>query len=793
MKIEAPTLLEAVQESLSHAARFNPGEMVRPAAILWTDADSQWQPLVNQLKNIHPGLLTYGEYDPDQKIGPAIWLRCVIERTLPDVKLPDNEIPVIYMPGVNRQLLRVVEECPPALLPLVELQYRGTVWTQKNGKDWTLEAFLISEDGGLGLDVARDGRTRQAALGALSNLAVTPVTRLRGKQLEAEDFDKLMVDDTARDLLQWLNDSKGTREEWDPAKWAAFCSRCREEYDFDPGGDGVLVAGEKLGIHEYAWDTVWQRFRESPGLYSGVPDVLRRAKPTSQMLFDREPWPDENEKAETALRKALVELDGVPPADARKRVAALEDEHGPRRGWVWAHLGWSVLAQALEHLAALASATAEPLNGNSPDELAEAYVNSGHRADSAVLRALAQCNAVQDVEAVSIAVRAIYNDWLSDSAARLQALVSAAPLPCCDETTSAVTAEHGQCLFFVDGLRYDLGMRLAERAGRNGLDVAKNWQWAALPTVTATAKPALSPAAIYLEGKDPEPDFTPSVREGGGVLNADQFRKLLRETDYQVLGSADTGDPTSGSRLAWCEYGEFDKLGHSLQVKMAARVDEQLDLVMDRIVELLNAGWTSVRVVTDHGWLLIPGGLPVEKLPHYLAKTRWSRCAVVKESAHTDCITSPWYWNKEKPVAYCRDSHAYFAGNEYAHGGISLQECVTPDMVFAGDSQTQAMHVAILDVQWLGLRCRVKVAGASSSGNAGAGSSCHFAGLKADIRTKANDPATSVSEVRAIDPEGKAGLLVTDEDLEGTSVSVVLLDTHDRLLVKKPTTVGGEQ
>ena len=78
---------------------------------------------------------------------------------------------------------------------LVELQYRGVCWTQKNGKDWTVEAFLVSEEGGLGLDVARDATTRRAMLGALAELATTSVDRLKGKHLEAEDFDKLFSDD----------------------------------------------------------------------------------------------------------------------------------------------------------------------------------------------------------------------------------------------------------------------------------------------------------------------------------------------------------------------------------------------------------------------------------------------------------------------------------------------------------------------------------------------------------------------------------------------------------------------
>ena len=31
---------------------------------------------------------------------------------------------------------------PDPLKPLVELQYRGVCWTQRNGRDWAVEAFL---------------------------------------------------------------------------------------------------------------------------------------------------------------------------------------------------------------------------------------------------------------------------------------------------------------------------------------------------------------------------------------------------------------------------------------------------------------------------------------------------------------------------------------------------------------------------------------------------------------------------------------------------------------------------
>ena len=258
--------------------------MVAPAAVLWTDADGQWRPVVEQLRPLMPELLTLGDYDAATRTGPAIWLRCVIEPAVradkfPDLSWPVGTVPVIYMPGVSRQTLRAVEECPDSLKPLVELQYRGTVWMQKNGKDWTIRAFLVSDDGGLGLDVAEDKLTLQAMQGALSQLAVTPVARLSTKRLEAEDFDRLMIGDTPRDLLLWLGDPDGTRGQWDEGKWSAFRNRCRQDYGFDPETDGEIVGGEKLGQRKDIWYGAWERFAESPTLYPGIPDLLRRAKP----------------------------------------------------------------------------------------------------------------------------------------------------------------------------------------------------------------------------------------------------------------------------------------------------------------------------------------------------------------------------------------------------------------------------------------------------------------------------------------------------------------------------------
>ncbi|MEK7876467.1 MAG: BREX-1 system phosphatase PglZ type B, partial [Pseudomonadota bacterium] len=81
------TLLEALQSSFAVALR-SPEGVAEPVALLWTDADGQWRPLLPALCNVLPHIYSLGNYDPAGQTGPAIWLKCIVERTLPDVAPP---------------------------------------------------------------------------------------------------------------------------------------------------------------------------------------------------------------------------------------------------------------------------------------------------------------------------------------------------------------------------------------------------------------------------------------------------------------------------------------------------------------------------------------------------------------------------------------------------------------------------------------------------------------------------------------------------------------------------------
>src|SRR6266536_4109959 len=80
----------------------------------------------------------------------------------------------------------------------------------------------------------------------------------------------------------------------------------------------------------------------------------------------------------------------------------------------------------------------------------------------------------------------------------------------------------------------------------------------------------------------------------------------------QVLGRTETGD---SSGTAWTETGELDHRGHDVGIRLVDYVDEEVGRIVGRIRELLDAGWQRVDVVTDHGWILLPGGMEKVDLP----------------------------------------------------------------------------------------------------------------------------------------------------------------------------------
>jgi len=790
------TLLHRLKQVLREAGTtFNSNDQIAPAAILWTDGDRQWEPLVAHMRADLPHLLTLGTYDPATRIGPAIYLKTLIAGAIPEQYRPDAGIvPILYLPGIHRHDLRAMEECPQALQPLAELQFRGVSFIQRGGADWTVYAFLVNPEYGLGLDVAKDQATQSAITHALLRLAHAPVAPFMGKRLEASDFQDLAHGDTAHHLLLWLNDPVGQRKLWAGNDWSLFVARCTADYRFDPNSaDARLEAARLLGVAQGAWDLIWRRFAAAPRQYADIPQALRQSKPSQMMLTLDPHWPQDNDDGEAALRTAFGVAAKLAAHLACTRVVELEQEHGPRRAWVWSALGQAPMAAALEHLAAAATLIPAGLPGLDLASITAAYRDHGWQVDAAVTRAVQAVRRDADLDLITAVIQAIYPEWLDRVNAAFAARFQAAPIP-----AEPVARVDGRCILFADGLRYDVGQTLVAALRDAGMVVDPGWSYAALPTVTATAKPAQAPldptprprlheagaasGALrgVLCGDDVGADFAPSIAATGKLLTSDGFKSLLEANRVQVLGRTATGDP---SGCAWTEHGTLDHAGHAEEVKLCRRITEEIESLRERIADLLAAGWAEVVVTTDHGWMLVPGGLPKHTMPAYLSETRWSRAAVVKAGNDLSAWkgpVSPWAWNPTVAIAMAPGCSSFIAGKAYAHGGLSLQECILPRLVVRRSSAGLA-QVRIRGCAWKGLIAVVRIEGAPI-------------GSIVTIRVKAGDAATTISQQGAPitrDP-AEVRLLVPDDAYIGQSAAIVVCEASGTVLGKRLVTISEE-
>jgi len=249
----------------------------------------------------------------------------------------------------------------------------------------------------------------------------------------------------------------------------------------------------------------------------------------------------------------------------------------------------------------------------------------------------------------------------------------------------------------------------------------------------------------------------------------------LQKKKVAVFDSTENSYGKGDELGAWTEVGELDELGHKLGARLVQHLEMELDLIVERVFALLDGGWPRVRITTDHGWILVPGGLSKIELPHFLVETKWSRCAVVRGDATPDVPIYPWFWNPNVRIASPAGAGAFILGNEYAHGGVSLQECVIPEILVERGESVARPKITV--VKWVRLLCRVAV-------------DTSMKGAKVDLRLNWKQPNTSIAVCVKELAGTNVTLAVADDKYDGSAVTVVILDVEGHVLDHKPTTIG---
>jgi hypothetical protein len=759
------TLLDELVASVVATKTYMAGAEAAPEAILWCDAGREFEPVIAAMRERLPNLLTLGAYDPSTRTGPAIWLRAAAERRVKGLVWAADATPIIWMPSVTRDAIRGAEDCDAALQPLVWYAVAGNFFGQpRQSRDWTLRGFLSAQGSPVALDISDDAATRAALHGAARILFAEQVENLRHRYWDAAALNALLAPDPVQDMLRWMDGTLTLAS--DPERFVAFAARAAKDFGLDPRQKSPQDAAARLVQRDGPWSSVWRRFEETGGYQERIVSFLRLEEPSSLLTYDYH-YPSVNAQREGVLRRALFDLASLEHSKACQTVRNLERDHGERRGSVWAKRGEARLALALRELAVIADAPSLP--GHDAKAMAESYATEGWKVDAAAVRALDITRTGEDRDAVVTAIRAIYLPWLDAGARAMQNLAANGLVPFAIANGLPPAQPH-DALLFVDGLRMDLAHALTGILRDKGAKVQFDWRWSGFPTVTATCKPLVSPAAGLLSG-GPADDVYPVYEDK--LANKAVLYKAIEASGWQ------TGTTSLLEKPVWQECGRFDDEGHKLGARLAERVVDALQEVADKALRLAHEG-RRVRIVTDHGWLLMPEGFDHAALATGLVepKQKGSRYALLKADAPSTYTRLPWTWDNSIYFAVATGARAFFAGQEYAHGGLSPQECVLP--VLELETQIASKELSIR-AAWKRLRLNVEVVGGG--------------GLMLDVRLGPDSSGPSILKKgpRALDDFGQVGVMIPDEH-DGRDVCVVVhpVDSPHDVRAKLRTTIKAD-
>jgi len=451
-----------------------------------------------------------------------------------------------------------------------------------------------------------------------------------------------------------------------------------------------------------------------------------------------------------------------------KSLQKLETGHKERKKWVWAELGYAPLVFALEYLIKMAQNINIPYPSGSVQELINFYTETGYYTDTCMRKAYASVKSEKDKIVISGLIQLLYKPWLEKITEKLQTLIennfAALKKVAIDDTSQ-------NFYLFVDAFRYEIAKEYLELLSKKGLKVELSHTISSFPTLTATAKPKSSPLANEISLSSEFNDFTPQFKSGKPVIISN-FRNELELKGF--AHSEKRGFEQDKSY--WLEIGNIDTKGHDEQSEMLKRMDELFEEITEILDIAAENGIKKIKVVTDHGWLMLPGGLPSAKIVKDLTVARCGRCALIKEGVKTDLTQLPWEWNPAIYIAYAPGISFFRKNEEYAHGGISLQECIIPELIIH-IVQPELFTAKIVYHRWVNLRCNIETKNAPD-------------GYKIDIRTKYNDEHTSVilSSTQSI-LDNKCSLIVDDSVIDSAAF-IVLTNERGKIIDKINTTIG---
>ena len=572
----------------------------------------QWEPVIDRIGERLP-VVTLGEYDLTRRRGPAYWVRCVVAGTV-DIGLPEGP-PIVYLPGVARSELRAVETCPPELAPIAELQYRSQWFSHPNSRDWTVRALLVQHRPRS--RVSRRGRRRHQR-GLLWRSTACSTSRSTGWRSRCSTRTSSTIWSTptrsaacsAGSTTRWAS-----RTRLDDAQWTAFVQQCKADYGFDPDGRWRDQRRAQAGqARRPVGEGLEAVRRDARAVSRASPSGFARREPHGALSSSNltRAWPQDNEMAEDQLRSLSARLRGAHrPSGARKEAARLDAEHAWRRGTVWADLDLAPLAFALEQLAG--ARRADRAARSPPVISRRSCATTPSAAGGPTMRCCARSRPLErPLTARPCRRRRRRCTGLGSTPVPRRSRRRSVRWPTPTPTSPARRhrRRRARSRVFVDGLRLDVAHRCRQRLADAVFDASN------CARASPRSRPSRRPPrrrSFRIAGRCSAGPELHAGQRGDGHEGNDPGAALA---DGRERGAGPRPDRDRRPVGHGVDRSGRDRPPRARRRRAAGRLSRRGGRAdRGRIRELLDAGWKRVDVVTDHGWMLLPGGMEKVELP----------------------------------------------------------------------------------------------------------------------------------------------------------------------------------
>lgn len=234
-----------------------------------------------------------------------------------------------------------------------------------------------------------------------------------------------------------------------------------------------------------------------------------------------------------------------------------------------------------------------------------------------------------------------------------------------------------------DGLRLEMAEVIAKRTYPSGTRKDQKTAWCKLPSVTPNGMSSLYGIA--------------SAKDDSASKRQTSLKTQLPDVEIMQLNNLNNGITANHLVLL---YGDIDQIGEHKQLAGLRDIATYETELHEKIKELLNMGYQSVFLTTDHGYVIT--GLLDEshKLDAPNGTHANERFATSDEPiSDSSFIKRNDDWIEGHYQYYARTDKPFRTpgGYGYSHGGLTPQECLIPVYRFFNDQNEVSMPVTIVN------------------------------------------------------------------------------------------------